>query len=43
MADRAEAPHNSNLFDLPTKSVDAGPSAVVRDELAARAARAVTR
>ncbi len=38
VADRAVAPHKANLFDLSTKYVDVGPSAVVKDELAARTA-----
>lgn len=36
VADRAEAPHRANLFDLRTKYVDVGPSDEVRTELAAR-------
>jgi maleamate amidohydrolase len=42
VADRAEAPHEANLFDLRTKYADVGASDDVRKELAARAAAAVT-
>ena len=37
VADRAEAPHAANLFDLRTKYVDVGFSDTVRRELAGRA------
>ena len=42
VADRAEAPHRANLFDLRTKYVDVGPSDDVRTELAARAGQLVS-
>jgi nicotinamidase-related amidase len=34
VADRAQAPHEANLFDLRMKYADVGPSSVVRDHLA---------
>ena len=38
VADRAQAPHEANLFDLRTKYADVGSSDVVRKELASRSA-----
>jgi maleamate amidohydrolase len=43
VADRAEAPHHANLFDLRTKYVDVGPSDEVHGELAARQGSRVVR